>query len=223
MGALLTALDRFALWLLAAAGGLGLLSLIGFWLAYQRQERTPFGLEKDAARRRQNWALAGLVISLVVSGLIFSWQRYGVPQAAGAAGTQVLETATPRPTATPIRAPGPIQVDSSGCLNPAVTLQRPAAGERLNGPVEVRGSASLPNFAFYRIEISGAATSGAWVTLIVGNTPQVKGILGIFDTSPYQPGDYAFRLVVTDNVGQTAPACVIAVTFVGAALPAATP
>jgi hypothetical protein len=39
------------------------------------------------------------------------------------------------------------------------------------------------------------------------------GVLASFDPRAYDPGEYAFRLVVTDNMGNAAPPCVIVVTL----------
>lgn len=207
-------LARYQVWILGLVGLGALLSVIFFWLAYQRHERTPFGLEKDAARRRQNVALAALSLLLTLGAIVFGLDRYIVRREGGAAGTlapdaRPTEAATP----TPILGAQPLVVDSSGCDNPAVNLVKPGHGERIAGSYEIVGTANIPNFAFYKVEISSAATNGAWVTLAVGNVPKSADALGRFDTSPYEPGEYAFRLVATDNVGRAAPPCVIVVSF----------
>lgn len=217
---LLDFVARYELGLYAAFGLLSAAGLAFFWLAGARLDRTPFGLEKAAARRRQNAALAVLLLGAMGVGAVFSLNRYITPQLAGvvvAVASDPRATALPSPT--PVLAAGPLVVDSSGCRNPDITLTEPAAGARLNGKVEVRGTATLANFAFYKIEISGAATSGAWFTLAVGNAPRLNDLLGSFETTPYPAGDYAFRLVVVDNVGLAAPPCVIAVSFASAATP----
>lgn len=221
MGALLALLVRWEAWIYGGLGALALVCLSLFWAAYRRADRTPFGLEKDAARRLQNAALAGLFSLGLLAAAVFGLNRYAaLPNAPVLAGTPGPNpSAPPAATATPILGGGPLQVDSSGCANPAITLTQPTAGQQLSGVVEIKGTANPPNFAFYQVEISGAATNGAWVTLAVGNVPKINALLGAFDTTPYLPGQYAFRLVVTDNVGQAAPPCVIVVTFVGAAPP----
>lgn len=217
-------LARYQLWLFGLLGLGALLSLVFFWLAYQRYERTPFGLEKDAARRRQNLALGALSLMLGLGGLIFGLERYFVPGGGDAAGTPAPDARpTEAATPTPILGGQPLVVDSSGCENPDVNLLKPGNGERIAGSYEIVGTANIPNFAFYRVEISSAATNGAWVTLAVGNVPRSAGPLGRFDTSPYVPGEYAFRLVATDNVGQAAPPCVIVVSFAPGVAPTVAP
>ena len=95
-----------------------------------------------------------------------------------------------------------------------MTLADPGPNQQIAGSFEVRGTANIDNFAFYTLQISGANTNGAWVSLYVGNTPVVNGTLGSFDTSAYDSGAYAFRLVVKDSAGNFPPPCVVPVTLV---------
>jgi hypothetical protein len=105
-------------------------------------------------------------------------------------------------------------VDSSGCENPDATLTAPASGERIAAAFEVHGTANIANFAFYKFEISGIGTGGAWLSLGVGTDPVVDGKLGSFDASAREPGNYAFRLVVVDSAGNFPPPCIVTVTIV---------
>ena len=45
----------------------------------------------------------------------------------------------------------------------------------------------------------------------------VEGLLGRFDATAREPGEYAFRLVVLDNAGNFPPPCLVPITIVGAA------
>jgi hypothetical protein len=221
MAEVLALVERYELWLYGLLGLLGLVYGRIAWAAAQRLDRTPFGLEKDDARRRLNGALVVLFGVVALGSSVFILNRYVAPSLTAASATPAPDE---RPTAIPTptligSGVGPLVVDSSGCDQAAVALVRPQPGERITGSYEIVGTASLPNFAFYRVEISGAATNGAWVTLAVGNVPAVESPLGLFDTSPYAAGEYAFRLVVTDNVGQEAPPCVIVVNLSPGALP----
>ncbi len=198
----------------------GLLAAVGLicvafaLLAVRRMDRTPFGLEKTLARRRLDTALSGLLFCLALGASIHLANRYVAP-AWLAEPTELPPELQPTlaPTPTPILAAGPLTVDSSGCDPSRVIFTQPASGERLTGEVEVLGTANVPNLAFYRIEISGVATNGAWVTLNVGKEPKVNGRLGQFNVNSFQAGEYAFRLVVLDNLGKTYPPCTVAVTF----------
>lgn len=211
----LALITRYEIWIYTLLGVAALINLGLFWVAAQRVEVTPFGLEKAAARRRQNAALAGVFLMLALGAALFVSSRYLIPALSVPPATELPPEFQPTevPTATPVQSSGPVVVDSSGCVKDTVMLTRPANGERIAGGYQIQGTANIENFAFYRVEISGAPTSGAWVTLSVGNEPKVNGGLGEFNTNTYPPGEYAFRLVVTDNLGNARPPCVIAVTF----------
>lgn len=217
MDAALALLARYELPLYGALVAVAAASLAVFWASQRQLSRTPFGLEKYALRRRQNLAAAGVFLALLGSLAVFGLNRYGVLAAPPEPAGTPAPAATALPTPTAIVKSGPLTVDSSGCRSEGVMLTQPASGETISGAYEMRGTASIPNFAFYKIEMSGAATSGAWVTLAVGNVPQIDAPLGTFDPAPYQPGTYALRLVVTDNVGQAAPPCVIVIALAGGA------
>jgi hypothetical protein len=218
MTAALLLIARYQVWIYVLLG-VGVLVFFYFLAqARQRLSRTPFGLEKEGALQRQNRALFMLICLIALAMSLFVTNRYITPNvnlslATAAPGS--LATAAPSPSPIlPRGAAEPLVVDSSGCSNPNATLTDPKSGARIAGSYEVRGTANIDNFAFYKFEISSAATNGAWVSLYVGNTPVVNGTLGSFDASAYQPGDYAFRLVVKDSAGDFPPPCVVTVMLV---------
>jgi hypothetical protein len=118
---------------------------------------------------------------------------------------------TPLPTATATEASIPAGV---GCENPQATLTFPAFGEAVGGPVEVKGTANIADFAFYKLEINGPGTDGNWQTLSAGSTPVVNDVLGNWDASIYPPGSYNFRIVVYDAAGNWPPPCVVPINIV---------
>jgi len=204
--------NQYEWWIYSGLGLAACLSLWLFWSAYQRMEVTPFGLEKSNARRWQFLALTILVFLLGVLAATFAVNRYfpdDFNPAASALTPNLRVTATPTPT---LVLSANVEVDSSGCPNVSEIIN-PTNGERLSGPYEIRGTANIPRLAFYKVEISGLTTNGAWVTLSVGREAKVDGSLGAFNTNNYPAGEYAFRLVVTDNEGHSLPPCVIAVTL----------
>lgn len=209
---------KYQTWIYALLGAAGLFYIYLLAQARQRLGRTLFGLEKEAAQQNQNRALVMLILLLTLAMSVAMMNSYIVPnvilpQATAAAG----DVPTVAPSPTPIRPEAtnvPLVVDSSGCLNPKATLADPGPNQQIAGSFEVRGTANIDNFAFYTLQISGANTNGAWVSLYVGNTPVVNGTLGSFDTSAYDSGAYAFRLVVKDSAGNFPSPCVVPVTLV---------
>ncbi|MBN1889672.1 MAG: hypothetical protein JW850_16875 [Thermoflexales bacterium] len=131
---------------------------------------------------------------------------------------EVSATPSPPPTRlveeTASATPEPVLV-SRACSDPHVQLGAPTAGQSLTGVVEIRGVATIPDFAFYKFEISGPLTGGEWWT--VGDlfyAPVDGGLLGYWDATPIAhqaPGLYSFRLVVVDSTGNYPPPCVVQV------------
>jgi hypothetical protein len=122
--------------------------------------------------------------------------------------TPAPEDGQPAATALPETA-----LDSSGCLNETATLSFPTDGSDLTGPVTIEGSAAIANFAFYKyeyIELAGGvpAPGAVWRAISAGTKPVSGGELGAWDTTLVIPGEYAFRLVVTDTAGNAPQPCV---------------
>jgi hypothetical protein len=209
---------KYQTWIYALLGLGALLYLYRLEQARGRLRQTLFGLEKEAALQKQSNALFMLIILISLAISIFVINRYVIPnlgllQGTPAPGASPLTAGSPTPNLLPAT-PGPLSIDSSGCSNPKATLTEPTPGTQVAGSFEVRGTADIDNFAFYTFEINGASTSGAWVSLYVGTTPVVNGTLGSFDTSAYQSGEYAFRLVVKDSAGNFPTPCVVPINLV---------
>jgi hypothetical protein len=202
--------------LFVGMGVLAVLALLVLGQARRYLDRTPFGLEREAATRRQNAALGVLTVLVLLSLGVYLADQFLLPNYLVPRATPV-PTARPTPTPSPIAVQSGVVVDSSGCENPDATITAPTAGERIAGSFEVLGTANTPNFAFYKFEISGVGTGGEWLSLGVGTAPIVDGRLGSFDSSAREPGEYAFRLVVLDNAGNFPPPCVLPITILGVA------
>lgn len=144
---------------------------------------------------------------------------------------QPSPTRTPRPTETPTGSAPPPTVAAPGaateaptptppvalvanCPDPNVQLVAPVAGQTFSGPIQLRGTADAPNFAFYKFTIRGPATNDAEVTAgEVVRTPMRDNVLGEIDAGALlqQPGQYLISLVVVDNTGNELPHCTVPV------------
>jgi hypothetical protein len=117
--------------------------------------------------------------------------------------SEATPTATPTPTPTPLP-----QAEPPDCPSPNVQIIAPAAGSRLAGTVEVRGTATLNAFAYYKFEVifPGTETPNFIQQF---ETPVENGILGYWDISDplrYPPGGpYRLRLVAVDIYGNATP------------------
>jgi len=206
---------EYRLWIYGALGLGAAFYLFQLWQARGVLGRTPFGLERENARGRQNVALFMLVILAALAFVILFTGRYVVPVLEANPTADPHTTPTLMPSPTPITAnTGPLVVDSSGCKNSHATLTDPELNQRVSGAYEVRGTADIENFAFYKLELSGVGTNGLWVPVYVYTATVTNGPLGTFDASAYAPGDYAFRLVVSDNAGHSPLPCVVPITLV---------
>ncbi len=124
-----------------------------------------------------------------------------------------IATPLPRPPDTPAPAPtveGQPTPEDVACSSAGTLLTAPQNGQRVSGMVEVRGTASLPNFSSYKLELQWP-NSEEWVTIQSFDRPVAGGILGYFDTAPLEPGTYRFRLVVVDDTFNYPEPCVISI------------
>jgi hypothetical protein len=114
-------------------------------------------------------------------------------------------TLTPTPVGTIVpNSPAPV-----GCDSPNASLQVPANGMIVFEPIVVLGTASVDNFAFYRLELKGESTFNNFAPLPGEGTQAVPelGELGQFVPAFYQPGEYRFRLVVFDITSAVRASC----------------
>jgi len=80
-------------------------------------------------------------------------------------------------------------------------ITQPEQNETISGMVEIRGTATDENMAYYQLEYS---TRGRDWTPIgpARRTAQVQnGVLGVWDTRHLAPGRYQLRLSVADTAG----------------------
>ena len=84
----------------------------------------------------------------------------------------------------------------------------------LSGKVEVQGTADIPDFAFYVLEISTLGDN--WLNVHTHNEPVPSGVLGAWDSTRHASGEHAFRLVVYKADGAFEVPCVIPISIGGA-------
>jgi hypothetical protein len=125
----------------------------------------------------------------------------------GEAGTP--SAATPTLVATPPQA-------GEGCIPGQIIITSPQDGSEIGGVVVITGTASIPNFGFFKLEMK-RADEESWLTILAGNEVKVDATLGAWNTSLLSPGDHQLSLVVTDNEGSSLPPCIIRVRVVNPA------
>jgi hypothetical protein len=211
---ILNLLQSYELLVYAVAGILALFYLRQIYVARQDLRRTIFGLEREALSRRQNRAITMLIFLGLATGLVFAAVNYALPQVRR---TQLLQSASSTqipltPTPTPLILYG---VDLSGCTNPHATIKSPTPGQAVQGTVDIRGSADIPDFAFWKYELGNPQAANVWVTLKASNRPVTDGVLGTWDSTTVPPGVYQLRLTVTDSKGNSPKPCVVPLQVLG--------
>jgi hypothetical protein len=180
-----------------------------------------YGLEREIAHRHTRQAISTLVLAGFLAFAEFFLVVFLVPNIP-ALSLLVTQTMNPlltptstfplefvqtlgagTPAATPTAAP-------TGCIPGQIDIASPKAGEQIQGSIKLKGTATIPNFGFYKYEFSPLG-SGTWAAILASRKPVLDGDLGNWDTSAIATGDYELRLVVTDNQGNEFPACVIPV------------
>src|SRR5512138_2429892 len=191
------------------------------WRAWREWRDSVYGLEREFALRRlvQATAAAFLVLALMfVEFFIATFIAPSLP-ASDILATPTLDLLlTPAGTLSPADAtqaalaPTAQEIPSgmSGCIPDKIMITSPKAGEEVNGTVDIQGTASAPNFAFYKYEFTRLG-SQEWATISAHREQKKNESLGEWNTTSLANGDYFLRLVITDNVGNSLEPCVIAV------------
>jgi hypothetical protein len=229
---------KYAMWLYAVCVFGILIYLRAVFVAQRERAQAMFALEREAAASRRYRSAVVIVILLAIGGIIYYVSSVLGPQVEAApevtpTPTVLLQptptpspgapTETPMPTAT--RRPPPPQatpipevtptreVIPPSCPNPQAKLTSPGINAVLSGAVQIFGSASIPDFDYYKFEFRQTG-SPDWAWLQSYNTPVADGLLGMWDTSALPAGTYGFRLVVVDKTGNHPPPCEVTVTIV---------
>ena len=214
----------FELWIYLLLGLGGLIYIRKFILSWQELREAGFGLERDNAQSRLNQAAVILVLLLTMAVSEFVLVSFVAPAVPGAmplptptlnllaTATTTLPAATPLAAATQeaVAAPAEGEFTASGCVPGQIEINNPGTGQEVNGVVELLGTASIPNFGFYKIELK-RPDELTWSTLQAGNRSVQGGKLGDWDTRRLTPGEYQIGLVVVDNQARLSPPCVVQV------------
>jgi len=210
------------IYILLAIGAM--FSLRWLWRSWSEWRHAVYGLEKEFALRRMSRAIASMALILVLFCGELATASFILPNLPA---SMLLPTMTPDLLATPTGTispelatqialtprPAPTAAETTGCAPGRVEITSPEAGKEISGTVDIRGTANIADFGFYKYEVTtlGGET---WSTISAGRDKVVSGSLGQWDTSAVSPGDYQLRLVVTDNQGRSLTPCVIQVRIV---------
>ncbi|OGO32420.1 MAG: hypothetical protein A2Z16_02480 [Chloroflexi bacterium RBG_16_54_18] len=225
----------YELWIYLFLGLWGLYFIRKFILAWDELREAVFGLERENAQGRLNRASGLLVLLLMIAVAEFILVTFVAPAfpAANAQSTPTLDLLASATITLPVLTPGTQAsvelagtqsaiIPSVACVASQVEIISPQNGQDVSGVVEVVGTASIPNFGFYKFEIK-RPDEAVWLTIQAGNTAVIAGKLGDWDTSRLTPGEYSLGLVVVDNEANTSEPCTILLRVFRAPEPTAGP
>ncbi|MEJ2013319.1 MAG: hypothetical protein P8X64_13970 [Anaerolineales bacterium] len=214
-------------WIYLILGLAGLVYALLVLRAYRDLRSSVFSLERERATRRITRSGAMLVLIAAGLGVTFVISTFASPAIPASARPTPLPTvsllASPQPgpgvveqsfaTATPIAASA---IDGVGCENQLATIRSPEMNSTVRGEIEFRGTADIPNFAFYKLEYHDLRPESTWLAIWASNAPVCESgcsedgdLLGTWDTTLVNPGQYAVQLVVTDTQGNAPMPCQI--------------
>ncbi len=211
MLSLLLRYDRF-LYLLLLVGLL--LFVRRAWLAWNDLRSATFRLEEEHARQRLQQSVIGMLLSASLMLFVFMASALSLaPEPAAealppdAAAASTAGTGTPEPAGTPTPALPAVEEMESQCDPQRVYIAYPEDGGQVTGEIDIRGTAAIENFGFYKVEFA-PADQPLFLTIEVGRTPKTDDVLVAgWDTGLLPPGEYLLQLVVVDNAGNPLPPC----------------
>ena len=193
-----------------------------FVVGWDELRSAAFELEQESARARLNWATSMLVLIFILGVAEFGLVSFvfpnlpnesplltptldllATPSVTLDASNQASDTGNAAIAAT-------IQAEDVGCIPGQAEITFPPNGETIQDVVEIYGTANIPNFGFYKFEMA-SVDDASWLTIQAGDVPTIEDLLGYWDTSRLPVGDYALRLVVTDNQGNASEPCTVQV------------
>lgn len=214
---------NYEIWIYVILGVFAVYGLVKFWTSWEELRKATFGMERDSAQARVNQAATLLFLLLTMAVIEFSVVNFVAPTMPGAVPLpsptlDLLATPTTTPASGVIvgpvgeggTAPTLTPLAGQGCTPDQVMILEPKDGDTVSGVVEVKGTADITNFGFYKYEIARPGES-VWLSINAGEQPVREDLLGEWVTSVLPPGDYNLRLVVADNQGKFLPACIIQV------------
>jgi hypothetical protein len=192
-----------------------------FFLAWEELRAAAFGLEKESAQMHLNRSAALLVVLLFLGAAEFGLVSFILPSMPN---VNPLPTATLDLLASPTTTISPVEetvlpavqetplpgtaIVQAGCVPDELMITYPENNTTVSGIIEIEGTVNIPDFGFYKFEISSLNTD-SWLTIQAGDTPKNDEMLGFWDTTQLEPGNYSLRLVVIDNQGIQKEPCAV--------------
>jgi len=217
----------FEFWIYLLIGLAALFFIRKFILSWRELKDAAFGLERESAQSRLNQSATVLVLllTMAVSEFVLVYFISPAIPAASALPTLTINPLSTATTTVPAEMmnqgedsmaaaqPPPEAVSGEGCIPDQIMISFPIGGQEVSGVVEILGTADIPNFGFYKLEIK-RPEEAVWLTLQAGNQVVRDGKLGDWDTRRLTPGEYQLGMVVVDSVAQASQPCIVNILVV---------
>ncbi len=238
---LVRVISEYSFWLYGLCG-LGIIYYIWLAVQARREAgRTIFTLERETTAGQAYRALSVALVFTVIASVIFFIANVleprldfpvieeptpsallmptpspsPVPPTIAPTPTATRARPTPRPQEEPTETPAPTVTPvppTPICPSPGVQITSPGMDAILNGPVQILGTANIPNFQYYKVELGSGENPTSWSLFSdIHKSSIAGGLLDIWDPSAYPPGVYKLRLTVVDNTGNYPLPCEVRV------------
>jgi len=214
-------LVKYEFWVYMVLALGAVFALRSAWKAWSEWSRSVYGLEKELSLQRVRISGAALILLLMIGLSQFCLVSFVVPFLPGTTflltptadllqtPVSTLEPGAATPEAgTPAPPPG-----TTGCVPGQLMITFPIPGQEIGGNIGLTGTVDVENYGYYKYEYSQQGNE-QWTTIGAGNELRHEESLGAWDPRALVPGDYQLRLIVTDNLGNLLPACIVPVRVV---------
>lgn len=234
---------NIAIWIYLACGLVMLFYLRATVVAWRERGTALHTAEKEGATSRAYHSVAAIGVLLLVVGAVALIVTLA-PALGRLAGTVLPEsmlatppsalpplsvTPTPTlerptrpagvvPTIPPFISPLPSPTQpppASACPNPEARITSPGMGAKVEGRVEIWGTADIEDFRDYKVEFAAGDSPSEWAYLGGGREPVSDGLLLVWDVSGLPAGSYTLRLTVVDRTGNYPQPCDLQVIIEG--------
>jgi hypothetical protein len=220
---IIRSLAKFEIVIYIVLAAFMLYALRSVWRAWRETQGAVFVLEREIALRNLSGSITFLVFLVALTFVEFVLATFIAPAlpAASLLSTPTVNLlAVPTGTLSPEfatafaqTAQAPTLAGVSGCIPGQLIITSPQAGTEVSGEVELIGTVNVPNFGFYKYEVSIQGTQ-VWSTVRAERVQKNNESLGLWDTTELSPGNYLIRLVVVDNQGLSLEPCITPVKVV---------
>ena len=175
----------------------GLFAFRRMWNSWREWRDSVYGLEREFALQRLGRATA---LALLILGLVFAEFFIATFIAPSLPASDIIAMPalrkSPRYTSRDTFPgdslsgchAGSLPNGMSGCIADKIMIDAPTPGDDVEGTISITGTADVPNFGFYKYEVSPMGSQN-WATIAANRNPVRNEELGKWNTASVTNGD----------------------------------